>query len=550
MGTGGYYGNNINYTISNGYPPFSVELKNSGLPINIHNEFGTHSFTGITAGTYILNVIDDKNCEYSANIVISGHPVPVVSILKFINVSVVDVVNNPTPAPTQCNLSVTISSPSSNIIELSNFVSSNPSVNNYNISIDSGATNIISLNWGGGTYQHSELEAGTYTVTVTDLSTNNCLVTETIVVEGGDIIFNIGSGFDYSPLCAIETSDGGYLIGGSFNSYNSVGAKDIIKLRPNGTIDPSFVYGGGFDSDGFVNAVSESSDGGYFIGGYFPTYNAQSVNNFVKLKSDGSIDPLFNMGTGFNNYVQTIISNSDGSCIVGGAFTTYSGQTVNNIVKLKSDGYIDTSFTIDPLIGDLNGVNCIFQTSDNNYLIGGWKLYKIDPYGTLLGNFNNFSSQPTIVTIAEDQDGKYLIGGAFTTYDGEPRINIVKILSNGDIDPQFTTGIGFNNYVRSITITPNNTYLIGGFFTEYNTSVANRIIELYYDGTIYSDSLTNDGTAGEGEPIVGGFNEFVRFTMKTSHDTYLIGGTFTEFNGVPYGYIVNIGLDGTSYTTT
>lgn len=74
MANGGYYAKNIIYTISNGYPPFEVELINSGLPINIHNEFGTYSFTGITEGNYILKITDNKDCELNYNLNLLNPP--------------------------------------------------------------------------------------------------------------------------------------------------------------------------------------------------------------------------------------------------------------------------------------------------------------------------------------------------------------------------------------------------------------------------------------------------------------------------------------------
>lgn len=84
---------------------------------------------------------------------------------------------------TECSLSVDITSPFANTIQLSNFISSNSTQNSYIIQIKSGSTNIVFTQWSGGTYTIAELSAGTYTVTVYDLSSPMCLVEADVTVE-------------------------------------------------------------------------------------------------------------------------------------------------------------------------------------------------------------------------------------------------------------------------------------------------------------------------------------------------------------------------------
>lgn len=77
MAQGGYYATNIIYNIKNGYPPFTVNLVNSIYPSKTHTEFGTYSFTGVTDGTYYLNITDINGCNLEYEIIIEGPP-PVV----------------------------------------------------------------------------------------------------------------------------------------------------------------------------------------------------------------------------------------------------------------------------------------------------------------------------------------------------------------------------------------------------------------------------------------------------------------------------------------
>ena len=86
------------------------------------------------------------------------------------------------------------------------------------------------------------------------------------------------------------------------------------------------------------------SDGKILVGGTFFTYNGVSANRVIRLNSDGSVDNTFVTGTGFNNYVLSIVIQSDGKILVGGGFTAYNGVSANRIIRLNSDGSIDNTF--------------------------------------------------------------------------------------------------------------------------------------------------------------------------------------------------------------
>src|SRR4029079_17105756 len=75
-------------------------------------------------------------------------------------------------------------------------------------------------------------------------------------------------------------------------------------------------------------------------------------------------------------------------------------------------------------------------------------------------------------------------GGDFTTYDGAQAIRIVRLNSNGTIDPGFATALGFTGSVRSIVMSRNqgaNLY-VGGDFTAYNGIQKNRIVRINANG--------------------------------------------------------------------
>ncbi len=102
------------------------------------------------------------------------------------------------------------------------------------------------------------------------------------------------------------------------------------------------IFGTGFN--GAVRIIINTTDGGYLVGGNFSSYSGQTANRIIKLKSDGSIDTSFNSGSGFNSTVYSFTETTDGCYLVGGFFTSYSGQTANRIIKLKQIGETNTIF--------------------------------------------------------------------------------------------------------------------------------------------------------------------------------------------------------------
>src|SRR5690606_12472907 len=140
-----------------------------------------------------------------------------------------------------------------------------------------------------------------------------------------------------------------------------------------------------------------------------------------RLNTDGSLDTTFNIGTGANNIVRTTAIQVDGKIIIGGEFTSYSGTPINSIVRLNSDGSIDSSFVA--------------------------------------------GESGRIYTIAIQTDGKFIIGGQFNNYDGILLNRIARLNTDGSLDMTFNIGTGANNIVRSTAIQADGKIIIGGNFT-------------------------------------------------------------------------------------
>ena len=205
----------------------------------------------------------------------------------------------------------------------------------------------------------------------------------------------------------------------------------------------------------------------------------------------GTLDLTFNSGTSVNDVILATAIQNDGKIIIGGNFTAYNGTAINRIARLNSDGTSDATFT--PGTG-----------ADN-----------------------------IIRTIAIQSDGKIIIGGTFTNYNGSTLNNIARLNSNGTIDVTFTLGTGANSTVNTAVLQGDGKIIIGGDFTSYNGTSRNRIARLNADGTL--DATFDPGV---------GANASVFSTAIQSDGKIVIGGSFSTYNSNTKNFIARINSNG------
>ena len=101
-----------------------------------------------------------------------------------------------------------------------------------------------------------------------------------------------------------ETSDGGYIVGGSFYrtsidlgngiSLTNKGSNDGMLIKYNASGEVEWAEGIGGTSDDRIFSVSETRDGGYIVGGYFYSSsidlgNGISLTNKNSGRGDGMV---------------------------------------------------------------------------------------------------------------------------------------------------------------------------------------------------------------------------------------------------------------------
>lgn len=297
-----------------------------------------------------------------------------------------------------------------------------------------------------------------------------------------DATFTPGTGANnYINVVALQL-DGKILIGGAFTSYNGTTSNYIARLNSNGTLDASFNIGTGTSFN--VNAIEVQTDGKILIGGEFISYNGTNCNRIVRLNSNGTIDGTFNSGSGANSYVEGIALQPDGKILIAGSFTSYNGVARNHFTRLNSNGSLDTSFAN---VGGASIYVICVQPDGKILTNGGTKnINRFNSNGTIDISFNSGNgtggSVSAVSAIALQTDGRILISGYFTSYNGTTRKRIARLNANGSLDASFDPSIVYMSQVTSINsilIESNAKIIIGGLFTQYNGTSLNNLVRLH-----------------------------------------------------------------------
>jgi len=222
-----------------------------------------------------------------------------------------------------------------------------------------------------------------------------------------------GSGQD-ELLCAFQTKDGGYILGGSSSSNPSVisikpdaksiatskadlfnkseksrGNMDywIVKLDKQGDIEWQRTYGGQYAD--VLRSMEQTTDNGYILAGYSnsPISGDKTVNNkgigdfwIIKISDTGEIQWQNTYGAEGDDQPYVIHQTIDEGYIVGGnsnsknALTTMGGIVSNGtdywVLKLDPDGEVLWSKTYD--FGKVDIMTSLVENKDQTYLIGGY----------------------------------------------------------------------------------------------------------------------------------------------------------------------------------
>jgi uncharacterized delta-60 repeat protein len=123
-----------------------------------------------------------------------------------------------------------------------------------------------------------------------------------------------------------------------------------------GTFDPAFDSNIGTAQDAGIESIAIQADEKVVIVGEFANWNGTPASGIVRLNTDGTLDTTFvtNTGTGFSFGTGfpppfKVLIQSDQKILVAGGFAEFNGSgggpvDYNKLIRLNTDGTIDTSF--------------------------------------------------------------------------------------------------------------------------------------------------------------------------------------------------------------
>lgn len=210
-------------------------------------------------------------------------------------------------------------------------------------------------------------------------------------------------------------------------------------------------------------------------------------------------------------------------------------DATNKLLMYVRSTDISGVFWSNPVVVDSSPVSAIAVQSDGRIVIGGvflefdgqvrLRLARLNTNGSLDTSFApQFNGE--VFALAVQDDDKILVAGSFTEVNGTGRNRMARLNADGSLDTTYNPN--FNGTVRGLLIEPDDRVLVWGSFTGTNR---NRVARLNADGS--SDSAFN----------VNANNE-VRAVARQTDGSLVLGGTFTQVGGVDRNRIARVSSTG------
>ncbi|AWI26731.1 M43 family zinc metalloprotease [Flavobacterium pallidum] len=438
------------------------------------------------------------------------------------------------------------------------------SMTNNSIHLQPGETAAWSITSGAGTFQSSPNNAEVSihwttlpaTLSVTITNSNGCTATNTKNITSSCVTV----GANNTVYATALQTDGKIVFGGDFTAYSGTTTNRLGRLKSDMTYDSAFNSGSGPNNS--VKTLAMQADGKIVIGGNFTSYNGISKNGVARINPNGSLETAFTANLNSGGYINAIAIQTDGKIIIGGKFTSCNGTARINIVRLNTNGTVDTSFSSG--FNNISGqeVNCIAIQPNGRIVVGGSfvgysgnnnvkRIVRLTTNGALDSSFvltdlfftgsGSPDPSPVVNALKVLSNGKIMLTGTFTTYN--QRNCFLRIMSDGTIDPQWGEGIpiissSFGTGIKCFGI-QNDKAIIGGGFQKI-TSIYHRRRIARLDVTT-EPVLDTSFNPGEGFGPMDESLASVIYSITLQPDGKIIcAGKFTDYNGIVVNNITRI----------
>ena len=273
-------------------------------------------------------------------------------------------------------------------------------------------------------------------------------------------------------------------------------------------------------------------------------------NHIARLNADGTLDTNFLNGlAGADNDVLCIYAQTNGAVLIGGKFSTVNGTPCGGIARLNPDGTLDTTYT-NGLSGADGEVDTITVQSDGKILLGGnfthfngiacGHVARLDSGGVLDPSFASglAVANGQVLCLALQGDGSIILCGDFASVNGILRGQIARLDPDGTLDPAFGSGVAVTDGILWHTTLQNDGKIIlAGSFHRLGGFSHLSIARLNADGSL--DPGFDNGHTG-----LRGFNCWVLSLAVQPDGKIIIGGSFTNDTDTAKNRIARLNPDG------
>ncbi len=458
----------------------------------------------------------------------------------------------------------------------------------------------------GGHFDSSSIQVGTYTLENKDQNDGMLIKYD----ANGQVEWatSVGGSYQDSINTVAKTSDGGFVVVGYFSgesiqvgtyTLEKKGASDGMIIKYNSEFEVEWATSVGGIDDEEINSIVETSDGGFVVGGYFKSNSIQVgedilKNNkssatdgmIIKYDANGQVEWATSVGGEDKDEITSVVETTDGGFVAGGYFESSEIKlseeyTLNKVGTYSSDGMIikygkkelanPTTITARS-IGESNDdkIESVVSTSDGGFVVGGYFEsssiqvggYKLENKGSDDGMLIKYdangqvewattvggSSGDEITSVAETSDGGFIVGGYLgsSIQVGEYKLKnkgsadgmIIKYDANGQVEWATSVGGSSGDEITSVAETSDEGFIVGGYL---GSSIQVGEYKLENKGSDDGMLIKCDanGQVKWATSVGGDGRDYINSVTETEDGGFVIGGGFESSSFQVGEYVLN-----------
>jgi uncharacterized delta-60 repeat protein len=270
--------------------------------------------------------------------------------------------------------------------------------------------------------------------------------------------------------------------------------------------------------DDYAYAVIQQADAKLVLAGIVRMSASTTDIGLARFTSDGTADSRFGTGGrvrinagGDDDEAHELVQQADGKLVLAGA-TDASGRSQMLLARVSADGRLDTSFGSDGFVvldfgaNTTSAANAMLQQADGKLVVVGYVIdasgdnfdfavARLTVDGQLDATFDgdglltiDIGGTDSAMSVVLQSDGRIVLGG-YTTTDDKILAAIVRLETDGRVDPGFGPRIDQAPLLASLVVEPDDSLLALA-----NDATDLMVVRLRADGT-FDANYGTDGRA-------------------------------------------------------